>query len=824
MKIAHNLLAINSCIQFNRNVKIKSKSVEKLSSGFRVNRSADDAAGLSISEKMRNQIRNLNQALDNIEDGIAFVHTADGALDEVQKMVHRIAELSVQAANDVYDEDDRKSINNEVQELKAQIHDIFRETSFNGKKIFRVSYVPDISTHPNDFQVFNSADGEYGGITVNHLRYSWEELENKIKDNPENNVTSLFKDDGKTFVGGRYTFYDYTGEKITFDTKKDTQAPDIYRLYEWEAKNDGIYINNVLATTWYDLGITSGSEIKERYNFTFHGMEIAFNTEEGDNCLKDVMDGINSVDFNAQVTWSGVNAGIFNNPAVEVVKYQDQYIDIYDSWKAHTTDLKLKATSSGISLINIEKNAQNLLVEYTLSSMKWEEFKDINSIYDKFPIVDWGLGVDNMNQDDITLDYDAVYRFKDATTGFYFNFKLSDEASLEEVTKGLSIDLVENYNAPIKVTYSNTAGSHFKASSFSNPTIAYQTQLKTGKSFDNWKLTEFNTGFDMKFNTNTNKYDVTFSLHDNRGDVVSKRKTSIARDTFRGNVINGRTTRIYLSGYEGDSGLTSLSFDFKTDRFAMTADQINEAATQAERARLLCEETLKQTEKNIYINQGHTEDEFNIYWQTRKNDNDIVSEKQQAYDSEYLRNELRFMDLYVEEAVKFVSDIDVNISQSAQPQLKFNMTPNTNVSQHTEFGTVLNPPERYMHIQSGANQYEHTKIIWKGLNLSAIGMGDANTSTRELAVGTIGATYTATKILSGVRSMFGAFENRLMYEYNNNQNYKENLEKSESIIRDTDMAKESMKLAKQNILEQIGQAMFVQANKSAQAVLNLLGV
>lgn len=107
MVIAHNLLAANSNIQLNRNIRKKTKSTEKLSSGFRINRAADDAAGLSISEKMRNQIRNLNQALDNIEDGFSFVHTADGALDEVQKMVHRIEELSVQAANDVNNEEDR---------------------------------------------------------------------------------------------------------------------------------------------------------------------------------------------------------------------------------------------------------------------------------------------------------------------------------------------------------------------------------------------------------------------------------------------------------------------------------------------------------------------------------------------------------------------------------------------------------------------------------------------------------------------------------------------------------------------------------------------
>ena len=99
MVVAHNLMAMNSQRQLSMVSNTLSKKAEKLSSGYTINKAADDAAGLSISEKMRRQIRGLSQSTENAEDGISMVQTADGALDEVQNMLQRMNELCVQAAN-----------------------------------------------------------------------------------------------------------------------------------------------------------------------------------------------------------------------------------------------------------------------------------------------------------------------------------------------------------------------------------------------------------------------------------------------------------------------------------------------------------------------------------------------------------------------------------------------------------------------------------------------------------------------------------------------------------------------------------------------------
>ncbi len=136
MRIQNNILAMNAEHIFNRNTKIQSKRMEKLSSGYKLNRSADDAAGLSISEKMRNQIRGLNMASNNIEDGISFVQVADGALSEIHSMLHRMEELAVKSANDTNNVEDREAIDSEIQCLKEEIEKVLEDTEFNGMKIW----------------------------------------------------------------------------------------------------------------------------------------------------------------------------------------------------------------------------------------------------------------------------------------------------------------------------------------------------------------------------------------------------------------------------------------------------------------------------------------------------------------------------------------------------------------------------------------------------------------------------------------------------------------------------------------------------------------
>lgn len=131
MRINHNISALNTYRQLSFNNTQTAKNLEKLSSGYRINRAGDDAAGLAISEKMRGQIRGLEMASKNAQDGISLIQTAEGALNETHAILQRMRELAVQAANDTNTADDRAALQAEVDELIKEIDRIATQTEFN---------------------------------------------------------------------------------------------------------------------------------------------------------------------------------------------------------------------------------------------------------------------------------------------------------------------------------------------------------------------------------------------------------------------------------------------------------------------------------------------------------------------------------------------------------------------------------------------------------------------------------------------------------------------------------------------------------------------
>lgn len=169
--VAHNLMAMNANLQFNKTDKKQAKSTEKLSSGYKVNRAADDAAGLAISEKMRRQIRGIDRAKYNIEDGISLCQTRDGALAEVHEMLQRMNELSIQSANGTLDDNDRSYIQEEVNQIVDEINRIGETTTFNEIPIF--DYKETVTVPAQDVKLVQS-----GAIATGHLTESYKLGEN----------------------------------------------------------------------------------------------------------------------------------------------------------------------------------------------------------------------------------------------------------------------------------------------------------------------------------------------------------------------------------------------------------------------------------------------------------------------------------------------------------------------------------------------------------------------------------------------------------------------------------------------------------------------
>ncbi len=286
ISVQHNMLAENAKRMFNVNTNKNAKLAEKLSSGYKINRAADDAAGLAVSEKMRRQVRGIGQAADNIKDGIGYVQTAEGALNEAQDILQRINQLSVKAANGTNTVSDRAYINSEVQQLKAELSRIFSTTTFNEQRIWEPDeFTPTIgskTTHAVEVnrggsvaggsitnancEVLPRGDGtmdihkEEAGITVGWTGYDgvaystklipWEDI---VNNNYSFNVAKYFKEsDTKLWINNQPAFsYEVNlkvHENATFQQVKDS-VPGSIRMEQGitlsgKNENGSVFLNS----------------------------------------------------------------------------------------------------------------------------------------------------------------------------------------------------------------------------------------------------------------------------------------------------------------------------------------------------------------------------------------------------------------------------------------------------------------------------------------------------------------------------------------------------------------------------------------------------
>lgn len=203
MVVQHNISAMNANNAMTRNVSGLSKSTEKLSTGYSINRAADNAAGLAISEKMRSQIRGLSQATNNANDAISLIQTAEGGLQETEDILQRMRELSVQSANGTYTDEDREQIQYEVDALKEEIDRIAESTEFNEMKLLD-----------------GSLDGGAGDTGVYGARYGTHVTEDSLKGTTVSSSIEGVEIEFTTEAsgkGGENAFWDASAKKLTIN-------------------------------------------------------------------------------------------------------------------------------------------------------------------------------------------------------------------------------------------------------------------------------------------------------------------------------------------------------------------------------------------------------------------------------------------------------------------------------------------------------------------------------------------------------------------------------------------------------------------------------
>ena len=250
MRIQHNIMAMNAYRNYANNTSALSKNLEKLSSGYKINRAGDDAAGLAISEKMRAQITGLDKAQDNAKDGISLVQTAEGALTEVHDMLNRMYELAEQSANGTFEDGtDRKQLQKEVDQLKSEINRIADSANFNGIKLLDGSMAANGTT-----KIIAAGSSTKAGVDVSIVADS---LFDKDGNRSELKFSLAAVSTGKEGVVVKKD-----GVTISLEKGKDYSAADIQALLaKAKTSNTGVtedMMKSVQNATITGAGVTNG--------------------------------------------------------------------------------------------------------------------------------------------------------------------------------------------------------------------------------------------------------------------------------------------------------------------------------------------------------------------------------------------------------------------------------------------------------------------------------------------------------------------------------------------------------------------------------------
>ena len=284
MVVQHNLSAMNANRMLNVTTSAQSKSTEKLSSGYKINRAADDAAGLSISEKMRKQIKGLTQASSNAQDGVSAVQTAEGALTEVHSMLQRMNELAVQSSNGTNSQTDRKAIQDEIDQLSSEIDRVSETTKFNETYLLKgdATKTTKATFMKSGYAIAGTAlykKGENTALTSATLKEALakgEKIYTEDKDGDQDDSHLAVKGEHYAYVT---KLYDADGKEVSAENvaagKKADGKTDADKYFTSSAADTGVTNKTTLevakgATAGQSVSFTESTPVNGSISFSLH--------------------------------------------------------------------------------------------------------------------------------------------------------------------------------------------------------------------------------------------------------------------------------------------------------------------------------------------------------------------------------------------------------------------------------------------------------------------------------------------------------------------------------------------------------------------------
>ena len=764
MRIQHNIMAMNAYRNYSNNTSALSKNLEKLSSGYKINRAGDDAAGLAISEKMRAQITGLDVAQKNAKDGISLVQTAEGALTEVHDMLNRMVELANQSANGTYDETDRIQLQKEITQLKDEIDRIADSANFNGIKLLDGSLseatTESTATQLMDIQT-NVAAATIGRVDAEAAGHVF---------SVDDTNGSLTNDDA-TFDAFEITFKNANGE-----TKTITLAEG---AVDGVTAGDGDALAGALSgsTAGLSLTVVKGdledlAEFRELFNITSVAdagtganeagikiqakdaasgadlVSIKFATDADQDtaiaALATAAEDVTStkaesagyaIDLDNASTTAGTNVTAGNT-----VKIGDT---VYEFVAASGDKPKTAGATAVVMGADAEGTASNLVAQlkkdgYEVSVSNNDKSKLIFTDMSKISEKQGGAQISASSDDVLLTKQEAA---KQTTT-------IAIGATTNSTAQTFTFNYVdENGKAQSKtLSYTPAAGT-----AAGNATAIYNA-LK-----DDADLVKL---FDI--------------ADDGNGTITIKaRGTGDGAGAFQGIVLDDTTATQTVTQTAGANEGKVL--ELKAGNNLKAGDTITVNGKTYE----FTDDTSKPVgEGNIAISLGANANA------TLENLSDALSKD------------------------GVVHSLD---KTGANYKLVFNDKDYTPV----DGGLTLQ-------IGDTSEEFNQLTVSVKDCHAAALGLAGLDISTQDGAAAAVDVIKDAINYISDVRGTLGATQNRLDHTINNLSVMEENIQDAESSIRDTDVADEMMEYTKNNILIQSAQAMLAQANQVPQGVLQLL--
>lgn len=859
MQITHNIPALRALNSLNKTNLSADKRMRNLSSGLRINTAADDAAGLAISNKMQTQVRGLKRASMNSQDGISLVQTAEGALQEVQNMLQRMRELAVQGANGTLVEEDRRAIQDEVDQLKQQITDTSELTEFNrlkllngqldrrsftdNEKVSNVAYVSD-TVNPGEYAIevtkvgtkakVDGMDAKYEGGHAGRININGEEVDiletdtaeqvfEKLRDVCQRVDLTLTRDENwGTEKGGKLHIESKEAGKdkyIEVNTTSFELLNDIGLVSEPNKRLDVAHGSDAEASLIYkgsdpsrpDYGFEKTATLSANGNrvtitdANYQKVFIDLNVNEEGTALKNGTKFLSSAEMLESIEKYGQSPNDMQLLGFDFNFAKGSKLNGYTiQFKNDNNDTTGKPT------VDVNSDSRVITVNGNVSTLKASGIKD--EINKQLKIK---LGVTNDLVTSVTGSFDNTKIGKTPT----HESKISDWKVIGDIEAGGykfefdKLTAVSDYKIECIATPpgSGTAGSTVSIDS-SNKTIKIYMSGGTGVT-PSWPSA---TDVTTKLNTALANAGVNVTVKvTGTGDSTKPLSTTVDSLSKPPTVTIGETNFVLVSNKASIPAneaqysdlLNGFSFVYieGSDKNAVGVD-LDKKQIQIKGDKLTAEDVEKMVLSGLKTAGLISSTDTNTYLMA------VDSSNKQLTGAPYNTDPLFKVDPLVLGSDKVVGGL--NISEANRDKLG-----TLDNSEKIDF-TVLDAGP--LQLQVGPNEGMHMEVQIPKLTSTALGLEFINMRTAKGASEAISLCDYAINEISAVRSKLGAYQNRLEYTINNLDVTSENTTAALSRIQDADMAEEMAEYTQKNVISQAGINMLAQANQRPQQVLQLL--